>query len=458
MTLPRQFKNETSKRKQIALASTAALPVIALSSLALAQPAIAAPAATELPPTTLSHGKLSLAVTVQSSANRVPSSALASQVPTLRPSVTVPSSYTIRAGDTISGIAARYHLNMNTLLKLNGLGISTIIYPGQKIRLSGSVAVAAAKPNPSKAAAAKPTATAAPAASGSYKIKAGDTLSGIAARYRISLSSLLQANRLNMNSIIYAGKSLKIPGKTVAASSQPSSKPAAAKPTAPAASSSYKIKAGDTLSGIAARYRISLSSLLQANRLSMNSIIYVGRSLKIPGSAAASSSPATPSKPLVPSTFLNYTYPEAVVSQANKNKAALLAAPVPSPAQMQTIIANTARQMGVDPSLALAFAWQESGFNAQAVSPANAIGAMQVIPSSGEWASQLVGRHLNLLNPQDNVVAGIAIIRALVRTSPNLKLAIAGYYQGQYSVSKYGMYSDTKQYVASVMALQNRFR
>jgi soluble lytic murein transglycosylase-like protein len=114
--------------------------------------------------------------------------------------------------------------------------------------------------------------------------------------------------------------------------------------------------------------------------------------------------------------------------------------------------------MGVDPSLALAFAWQESGFNAQAVSPANAIGAMQVIPQSGEWASDLVGRHLNLLDPYDNVTAGVAIIRALVSTSDSEENAIAGYYQGQTSVSRYGMYPDTKDYVAAVKANQALFR
>jgi soluble lytic murein transglycosylase-like protein len=82
---------------------------------------------------------------------------------------------------------------------------------------------------------------------------------------------------------------------------------------------------------------------------------------------------------------------------------------------------------------------------------------MQVIPSSGEWASDLVGRRLNLLDPYDNATAGIAIIRQLTRTSPDLDTAIAGYYQGQYSVSKYGMYDDTKQYVASIKAHQMNF-
>ena len=74
------------------------------------------------------------------------------------------------------------------------------------------------------------------------------------------------------------------------------------------------------------------------------------------------------------------------------------------------------------------------------MSPANAIGTMQVIPSSGEWASDLVGRKLNLLDPYDNATAGVAIIRQLIRTSKDVDTAIAGYYQGQYSVSKHGMF------------------
>ncbi len=226
-----------------------------------------------------------------------------------------------------------------------------------------------------------------------------------------------------------------------------------------ASSGSYTIKAGDTLSGIAARNGVRLSDVLSANRLTMSSIIYPGQKLVIPGAstiAPASSTPAA-TTPLVPSTFLGFSYPAAVVSSANQNKALLNASPVPSRQQMKSIVSDTARRMGVDASLALAFALQESGFDQRAVSPANAIGTMQVIPSSGQWASDLVGRKLNLLDPYDNATAGVAIIRQLVRTSPDLDAAIAGYYQGQYSVSQNGMFEDTKGYVASIKANRRLF-
>ena len=238
----------------------------------------------------------------------------------------------------------------------------------------------------------------------------------------------------------------------------PAPAPAAPAPAA-APGGSYTIKAGDTLSAIASKHGVKLSDILAANQLSMTTVIYPGNKLVIPGGSIqpASSTPAATVTPLVPSSFLGFTYPEAVVSSANQNKALLNAAPVPSRDEMRTIVADTARAMGVEPSLALAFAYQESGFNQRAVSPANAIGTMQVIPTSGEWASDLVGRKLNLLDPYDNATAGVAIIKRLIATSKDVDTAIAGYYQGQYSVSKYGLYDDTKAYVAAIKAHQKNF-
>ena len=82
---------------------------------------------------------------------------------------------------------------------------------------------------------------------------------------------------------------------------------------------------------------------------------------------------------------------------------------------------------------------------------------MQVIPTSGEWASDLVGRDLDLLDPHDNAVAGLAILRWLVGNAPDLPTAIAGYYQGMGSVSRNGMFSDTRRYVANVQTLMTRY-
>ncbi|MDJ0353427.1 MULTISPECIES: lytic transglycosylase domain-containing protein [Micrococcaceae] len=462
MTTSRSPKTNARPRLPMIAATTAALPAVVLSSLAIAQPA-AAESRPRVIPATLAAAIQAQAQgqTVRSlSSALIPAGFVPAAVPAaFRPAqVSAPAEYTIARGDTISGIAGKFGLDTYAILKLNGLQSNTIIYPGQKIKLGGS----GEAPAPAAPAAPAPSA----AAGSAYTVKSGDTLSAIAARHGVKLSEVLGWNGLNMGSIIYPGQQIKIGGGAAApAPSAPAPAPAAPAP-APAApaSASYTIKSGDTLSAIAARNGVKLADILSANRLTMSSIIYPGQKLALTGSpstpssvAPAATPPAATVTPLVPGSFLGFTYPAAVVSSANANKALLNASPVPSREQMKSIVADTARRMGVDPSLAMAFAFQESSFDHRSVSPANAIGTMQVIPSSGEWASDLVGRRLNLLDPYDNATAGVAIIRQLIRSSPDLDTAIAGYYQGQYSVSKYGMYDDTKRYVASIKSLQKTF-
>lgn len=427
-------------------ATTAALPAVVLSSLALAQPSMATPAPQPRKlPATLAAAMKAQAVNV---GTVIPANAVAATLPAaLRPMApSVPDTYTIVRGDTISAIARRFNLDTTAVLQLNKLSATTLIYPGQTIKLTGTAPTAPTRPAPSA-----PSAPSAPTTATVYTVVPGDTLGAIAAKHNVPLSSIFSWNGLNGSSIIYPGQKIKVSG-----GSAPSAPAAPAPAPAPlAGTGSYTIKAGDTLSSIASRHGVTLAALMAANNnVTATTVIYPGQKLTIPG---AGLQPAGETKPLVPSTFLGFTYPPAVVSSANENKALLNASPVPSRAEMKSIVADTARRMGVSPSLALAFAEQESGFDQRAVSPANAIGTMQVIPSSGQWASDLVGRKLNLLDPYDNATAGVAIIRTLIATSKDLDTAIAGYYQGQYSVSKYGMYDDTKRYVESIKARQRTF-
>jgi len=430
-------------------ATTAALPAVVLSSLALAQPSMAAPAPQPRKiPATLAAAMKAQAVNV---GTVIPANAVAATLPAaLRPMApSVPDTYTIVRGDTISAIARRFNLDTSAVLQLNKLSATTLIYPGQTIKLTGTAPAAPAQPAP-----AAPSAPGAPASATVYTVVSGDTLGAIAAKHGVPLSSIFSWNGLNGSSIIYPGQKIKVSGGS--APSAPTAPAAPAPAPAPlAGTGSYTIKAGDTLSSIASRHGVSLAALMAANNnVTATTVIYPGQKLTIPG---AGLQPVGETKPLVPSTFLGFTYPPAVVTSANENKALLNASPVPTRAEMKSIVADTARRMGVSPSLALAFAEQESGFDQRAVSPANAIGTMQVIPSSGQWASDLVGRKLNLLDPYDNATAGVAIIRTLIATSKDLDTAIAGYYQGQYSVSKYGMYDDTKRYVESIKARQRTF-
>ena len=288
------------------------------------------------------------------------------------------------------------------------------------------------------------------AAEEGYEVQQGDTVSHIAQRTGTTAASIRATNGLDAQYRIRAGQRLVIPS-----AGQPAGAGAAAPAPAPAGTgapaTAHRVVAGDTVSSLAVRFGATEATIVAANGLDARATIRIGQTLAIPGAAGAV--PAPPAQQLVGDTFAGRTYAGDVVSAANANKATLLAVSVPTRDQMRQIVRDTAVAHGVDPRLAQAIAVQESGFDQRAVSPANAIGTMQVIPTSGDWASGLVGRELNLLDAQDNVTAGVAILARLIETSPSLDTAIAGYYQGQTSVRQYGMFDDTRRYVANVQTL-----
>ena len=168
----------------------------------------------------------------------------------------------------------------------------------------------------------------------------------------------------------------------------------------------------------------------------------------MPGKGKSTSSSA------VPDTFNGHTYPRSIAEAAARNRAILAHRSVPSRSETKAMIVRIARQNGVDTRLALAIAYVESGWNQRAVSPANAVGVMQVIPEGGQWASGLVGRRLDLLRTSDNITAGVVMLRSLGRSTTSMEKTVAAYYQGLGALQKHGMYRDTTLYVRNVMALR----
>ena len=354
------------------------------------------------------------------------------------------SSYTVKNGDTLGSIAIKHNMSLSSLLSKNDISASKVIFPGDKIKVSGSSSSSSSSKSSQKKSSSS--------ASSSYTVKSGDTLSGIASKHGMSLSELLKANDISASKPIFPGSKIKVSGGS---SSSSSSSKSTAKPKAK--TSTYTVKSGDTLSGIATSHDMKLASLLNLNPdYSASSPLKIGAKLKVSGSSVAPSGQVKKQK--IGNTFAGRTYADHVVKDANSNKDYLDSTSVPSRGEMQALIRSTAKSMGVDPALALAHAYQESGFNMRAVSPANAVGAMQVLPSTGDWIASVIGQDLNVLNPRDNVVAGVAVIAYNLDNTDNLDDAIASYYQGLAGVRNNGMYEDTKHYVASIKAHMKNYR
>ncbi|WP_270359485.1 LysM peptidoglycan-binding domain-containing protein [Limosilactobacillus mucosae] len=190
------------------------------------------------------------------------------------------ASYTVKSGDTLSGIANQYNTTVNQIVSLNQLSNPNLIYVGQVLKLKNSQTT-----NSSSSSSSTATTTA-----GMYTVKAGDTLSAIASRYSTSSSTLASLNSLSNPNLIYVGQVLKVSSNASTSSSTSSS----ANSTVTTAAS-YTVKAGDTLSAIAAKYGTTYQALASANSISNPNDIYVGQVIKVSATATAASSQAASS-------------------------------------------------------------------------------------------------------------------------------------------------------------------
>ena len=177
------------------------------------------------------------------------------QAPPAAPGATPPleaDSYTVVAGDTLSGIAEATGISVPELVRLNGLADAHLVRAGQTLRLGA--------PAPSR----RPQRV--------YTVAAGDTLETIAGRYGVSVADLARWNSLPNAHLIKVGQQLRL-GPT--GESQPPSSVAGRR---------YTVQPGDTVSTVAARFGLAQDGLLRANRLSDADRVAAGRVLVLPAS------------------------------------------------------------------------------------------------------------------------------------------------------------------------------
>jgi peptidoglycan hydrolase-like protein with peptidoglycan-binding domain len=193
----------------------------------------------------------------------------------------------------------------------------------------------------------------------------------------------------------------------------------------PPAAPTHVVAAGDSFFSIAQRYGISPLLLAKASGLSLSAVILPGQSLTLPAGTrvATGASGATGGDPT-------------------------------SRDSVRASLDHWAAVYGVDPRLARATAWMESGFQEDVVSNVGAVGVMQLLPGTWAWVDQVLLGTTTPRTYDGNVRAGVRYLRWLLdQFGGDTHLALAGYYQGAQAVRERGLFDDTKRYVAIILKL-----
>ncbi|MDH5504222.1 MAG: M23 family metallopeptidase [Acidimicrobiia bacterium] len=164
------------------------------------------------------------------------------------------SGYTVQSGDTLSEIAGKHDVSTSALASANGISDPNRIWVGQVLEI------------PTGSSSATSNAV-------YYVVQPGETLGKIAIKFKTSVSAISALNGITNPSVVYAGTRLQISGSNTTATIAPTVSTA----------KTHTVKAGESLSLIASKYKLRTKDLAASNSLTNPDRIYVGQVLKISG-------------------------------------------------------------------------------------------------------------------------------------------------------------------------------
>lgn len=189
-------------------------------------------------------------------------------------STTATKNYKVQSGDGLIALAKQFGISTQALADLNGIGSTDSLYVGQTLKIPADA-------NTTSSSNSSASRSSSSAVTSNYKVKSGETLIGIANSLGVSAAQVAAVNSsFDERARLQRGQTIKVPVSASQVDNKLNDKPI-----------SYKIRSGDTLIGVANRYKIGVSDLAAANNLSTNSNLILGRSLTIP--AAGNRSTAT---------------------------------------------------------------------------------------------------------------------------------------------------------------------
>ena len=190
-----------------------------------------------------------------------------------------PESYVVQANDSLTSVASQFGLSLKQLADFNGLSTNSGLFVGQKLSLKETAASKAKVEDAKKAEAAK-------VQTKSYTVKRGEYLKLIADRYGLSNAELASfTSGLTAGSSLMVGQKINVPLQEVealTASTQKTEQTFENVKVDQTATENYQVKRGETLYSIASQSKLSVSELAALNGFAANSGLRIGQTIKIP--------------------------------------------------------------------------------------------------------------------------------------------------------------------------------
>ncbi len=178
------------------------------------------------------------------------------------------NTYTVKSGDTLSGIAGKFNTTYTQLAQLNHISNPNVIHVGQVLTLHQTTAQNTT--NHQESQQNKQVTT---SANGTYTVKSGDTLSQIAARFNTTTSALASTNHISNPNLIEVGQQLRI--NNSASAQKTTSRHSNTN------NGNYVVQSGDSLSKIAAYHGLNWRSIAAKNNIQSPYTIFVGQRLSL---------------------------------------------------------------------------------------------------------------------------------------------------------------------------------
>jgi N-acetylmuramoyl-L-alanine amidase len=298
------------------------------------------------------------------------------------------------------------------------------------------------------------------AKAGVITVRRGDTLWDLSRNYAVDVGRLASANQMRLQDVLPVGRNIAIPAKSQASAAPAPTVKTRSKVATSSTAAASKVAASKVVPSKVAASSTTAAKAAAAKAATAAKAAAAARTAAAAKAAAPAVAASQATSPYTPAQLAQMR--SFCVSYRGPGGSTSLPAVLtqhPERLALRPLFVKWSQAYGVSASLIEAIAWQESGWQNDVVSSADARGIGQLLPSTAAFVSgSLLGLNLKLTVASDNIQMMVRFVAYLLKASGgNQCVAVASYYQGFGAFQRVGVLPQSQAYVRSVFNLRPRF-